>query len=181
MSQNLNSVPPFDGMNYGYWEARMCFFLKSINVWKIVEIGWIKPEEADEITVIQTSTRLSNDKALHAVCQAFSPSELARISNCEIAKDAWHILETTYEGTKLVKSAKLQMLISKFEEIKMLEEETFRELYTKISDLRNSMVSLGKQISDVKLIRKILRSLPERFRIKVTNIEGIQEEIQSLI
>jgi len=33
------------------------------------------------------------------------------------------------------------------------------------------MVSLGNQISDVKLIRKILRSLPERFRIKVTTIE----------
>jgi hypothetical protein len=33
------------------------------------------------------------------------------------------------------------------------------------------MVSLGKQISDVELIRKILRSLPERFRIKVTTIE----------
>jgi hypothetical protein len=51
-----------------------------------------------------------------------------------------------------VKSAKLQMLISKFEDIKMLEEETFGEFYTKISDLRNSMVSLGKQILDVKLI-----------------------------
>jgi hypothetical protein len=38
------------------------------------------------------------------------------------------------------------MLISKFEEIKMLEDETFEEFYTKISDLRNSMVSLGKQI-----------------------------------
>jgi hypothetical protein len=63
------------------------------------------------------------------------------------------------------------MLISKFEEIKMLEEETFGEFYTKISDLRNSMVSLGKQISDVKLIRKIPRSFPERFRIKVTTIE----------
>jgi len=53
----------------------------------------------------------------------------------------------------------------------MLEEETFGEFYTKISNLRNSMLSLGKQISDVKLIRRILRSLPERFRIKVTIIE----------
>jgi len=33
------------------------------------------------------------------------------------------------------------------------------------------MVSLGKRVSDVKLIRKILRSLPEHFRIKVTTIE----------
>jgi len=170
MSQNLNSVPPFDGTNYGYWKACMRFFSKSIDVWKTVETGWIKPEETDEIIVTQTSAQLSNDKALHALCQTLSPSEFARISNCEVAKDVWQILETTYEGTKLVKSAKLQMLISKLEEIKMLEEETFGEFYTKISDLRNSMVSLGKQISDVKLIRKILRSLPERFRIKVITI-----------
>jgi hypothetical protein len=150
----------------------MRFFLKSIDVWKIVETGWIKPEvAADEITIAQTSAWLSIDKALHALCQELSPSEFARISNCESAKDAWQILETTYECTKLVKSTKLQMLISKFEEIKMLKEETFGEFYTKISDLRNSMVSLGKSISDVKLIRKILRSLPEHFRIKVTTIE----------
>jgi hypothetical protein len=130
----------------------MRFFLKSIDVWKIFETGWIKPEDTDEITVTQTSARLSNDKALHALCQALSPSEFARISNCEIAQDAWQILETTYEDTKLVKSVKLQMLISKFEEIKMFKEETFGEFYPKISDLRNSMVSLGKAISDVKLI-----------------------------
>jgi hypothetical protein len=44
------------------------------------------------------------------------------------------------------------MLISRFKEIKMLEDETFREFYTKMSDLRNSMVSLGKSVSDVKLL-----------------------------
>jgi hypothetical protein len=63
------------------------------------------------------------------------------------------------------------MLISRFEEIKMLENETFGEFYTRINDLRNSMVSLRKRVSDVKLIKKILRSLLERFRIKVASIE----------
>jgi hypothetical protein len=63
------------------------------------------------------------------------------------------------------------MLIYRFEEIKMLENETFGEFYTKINDLRNSVVSLGRKVSDAKLIKKILRSLPERFRIKVTSIE----------
>jgi hypothetical protein len=33
------------------------------------------------------------------------------------------------------------------------------------------MVNLGKRVSDVKLIKKILKSLPERFKIKVTTIE----------
>jgi len=42
------------------------------------------------------------------------------------------------------------------------------------------MVSLGKSISDVKLIRKTLRSFPERFRIKVTTTEEskYQEEMK---
>jgi hypothetical protein len=171
MSQSLNTVPAFDGTNYGYWKARMRLFLKSIDCWSIVKTGWTKPTDATLKLVTEKNARLSNDKALHALCQALSPSEFVRISNSESAKKAWQILETTYEGTKLVKSAKLQMLISKFEEIKMLEDETFREFYSKMSDLRNSLVSLGKTVSDVKLIRKILRSLPECFRIKVTTIE----------
>jgi arsenate reductase-like glutaredoxin family protein len=172
MSQNLNYVPAFDGTNYGYWKARIRFFLKSIDIWKIVESGWVKQEDTiDEFTIVQTSMRLSNDKALHAPCQALSLSEFARISNCESVQAARQILETIYEETKLVKFTKLQMFISRFKEIKMLEDETFREFYTKISNLRNSMVSLGKSVSDVKLIRKILKSLPERFKIKVTTIE----------
>jgi RNA-binding protein YhbY len=60
------------------------------------------------------------------------------------------------------------MLVSQFEGIRMLEDETFNEFYTKIRDIRNSMINLGKKVSDAKLIKKILRSLPERFRIKVT-------------
>jgi hypothetical protein len=61
--------------------------------------------------------------------------------------------------------------MSRFKEIKMLQNETFGEFYTRINNLRNSMVSFGKRVFDVKLIKKILRSLPDRFRIKVTSIE----------
>jgi hypothetical protein len=137
-----------------------------------LESSWTKPEATTvELTVTQINTRLSNDKALLALCQAFSLFEFARISNRESAQEAWQILETTYKDTQIVKFAKLQMLISKFEEIKMLEDKTFNEFYIRIIDLRNSMVSLGKNIFDVKLIKKILWSLPERFRIKVTTIE----------
>jgi hypothetical protein len=171
MSQNLNIVLPFDATNYGYWKAHMHFFLKPIDCWQIVESGWTKLEDTTLKLILGRNARLANEKALHALCQALSQSKFAKILNCEIGQEAWQNLETTYEGTKLVKSAKLQMLISRFEEIKMLEDETFREFYTKMSDLRNSMVSLGKTVSNVKLIWKIIRSLPEHFRIKVTTIE----------
>jgi hypothetical protein len=52
-----------------------------------------------------------------------------------------------------------------------LEDETFNEFYDKINDIRNSMINLGKKVSDAKLTKKILRSLLERFMIKVTTIE----------
>jgi hypothetical protein len=89
ISQSLNSIPAFDGMNYGYWKSRMRFFLKSIDVWQIVETGWTKPEATTaKLSVVQNSARLSNDKALHVECQALSLSEFSRISNCESAQDA---------------------------------------------------------------------------------------------
>jgi len=89
MSQSLHCIPAFDGTNYRYWKARMCFFLKSIDVWQIVETSSIKPEATTaELSVAQNSARLSNDKALHALCQVLSPSEFARISNCESVKEA---------------------------------------------------------------------------------------------
>ena len=34
-------------------------------------------------------------------------------------KEAWTILETTFEGTKNIKDTKLQMLTTRFEEVKM--------------------------------------------------------------
>jgi hypothetical protein len=47
MSQNLMTVLAFDGTNYGYWKARMRFFLKSIDCWKTVETGWIEPADTN--------------------------------------------------------------------------------------------------------------------------------------
>jgi hypothetical protein len=93
MSQSLRCIPTFDGTHYGYWKARVCFFLKSTDIWQIVETGWIKLEATTvELSVAQNSARLSNDKALHALCQTLSPSKFAKISNCESAKEAWQIL-----------------------------------------------------------------------------------------
>jgi hypothetical protein len=124
----------------------MRFFLKSFDCWKIVETSWTKPVDSTPEIICEKNARVFIDKALHALCHAFSLSEFARISNSESAKEAWEILEITYEGIKLVKSTKLQMLISRFEEIKMMEDESFGEFYSKMNDLRNSIVSLGETV-----------------------------------
>jgi hypothetical protein len=58
-----------------------------------------------------------------------SPKKFKWISLCEGAKDAWVILEVTNEGTKTIKNSKLQMLIFKFEDIRMKEVKTFDVFY----------------------------------------------------
>jgi hypothetical protein len=67
------------------------------------------------------------------------------------------------------------MLVSKFEEIRMEGEKTFDEFYSKLSTIRNSTINLGKKMTDAKIVKKILRSLPPRFIPQVAAITQSQD------
>ena len=107
-------------------------------------------------------------KAMNAIFNAVSLEEFKWISNVEIAHTAWNILQIVHEGTKAVKINKLQQLTSRFESIRMVNEETFNEFYAKLNDIVNSSFKLGEVYEQPKIVRKILRSLIEDFRPKVT-------------
>ena len=47
----------------------------------------------------------------------------------------------------------------------------FDEFYTKLKDIVNSAFNLGETIPEPKVVRKVLKSLPERFHAKITAIE----------
>ena len=53
----------------------------------------------------------------------------------------------------------------------MEEDESFDEFYAKFKDIVNSAFNLGETIPEPKIIRKVLRSLPERFHAEITTIE----------
>ena len=70
-----------------------------------------------------------------------------------------------------VEDSKLQRLTTSFEEIKMEEDESFDEFYAKLKDIVHSAFNLGETIPEPKIVRKVLRSLPERFHAKIIAIE----------
>ena len=113
----------------------------------------------------------AKSKAINAIFCGVSIDEFHRILDVEIAKEAWMILETTYEGTKKVKDTKLQMLTTRFEELKMGDDESPDSFYGKPNEIVIAKLNLEEKIEDAKVVRKILRSLPESFRAKVTAIE----------
>ena len=81
-------------------------FLCSIDesVWDAADIGWTRPEEAKSMwDKVAFATSNANSKALNAIFYSVSPEEFHKISHITIAKEAWEILETTYEGMKKVK------------------------------------------------------------------------------
>ena len=53
----------------------------------------------------------------------------------------------------------------------MEEDESFDEFYAKLKDIVNSVFNLRETILEPKIVRKVLRSLPERFHAKITAIE----------
>ena len=108
---------------------------------------------------------------MNALFNAVTNEEFKKISSTETAKEAWTILQTTYKGTKAVKDSKLQRLTTSFEEIKMKEDELFDEFYTKLKDIVNSAFNLVETILEPKIVRKVLRSLPERFHAKIMAIK----------
>ena len=129
-SHSLVIPPHFDGNNYAFWKVRMKAFLKSINerVWLSVENGWERLTIAiSEWTTAQKEAASFNSKAMNAIFNAVSMEELKRISNVEIAHTTWNILQIVHEGTKAVKINKLQQLTSRFESIRMSEDESFDE------------------------------------------------------
>ena len=93
-----------------------------------------------------------------------------RISNVEVAHIAWNILQIVHEGTKAVKINKLQQLTTRFESIRMSNEECFDEFHAKLNNIVNFAYNLGEIYDQPKIVRKILRSLTEDLRPKVNTI-----------
>ena len=56
----------------------------------------------------------------------------------------------------------------------MEEDEQFDEFYAKLKDIVNSAFNLRETISKPKIVRKFLRSLPERFLAKIIAIEELK-------
>ncbi|XP_065633086.1 uncharacterized protein LOC136069000 [Quercus suber] len=173
-------------------------FLQALDekVWQVVEVGWVRPKEVpvdwDEvkIKVANFNNRALFDGTNYTFWKVRMKAFLQALD-----KKVWQVVEVswvkpkealmdwdkakikaaTYEGTKAVKTVKLQRLTSNFKEIRIEDDETFDEFYTKLKNIVNFAFNLGESIAEPKIVRKILRSLPERFHAKITAIEEVKE------
>ena len=163
-------------------------FIRAIDVraCRSILIGWTPPTITDDEgkKVLKPEVESSNDddhwanynnKALHAIFNGCDSYHIKLISSCETAKEAWEIFQTTFEGLGDVKRNKLLSPTTHFENLRMHDDESLYDFYTKLCDITNESFALGEKIPETTLVRKIMRSLPDRFSSKVIDIEEAKD------
>ncbi|CAM8941260.1 unnamed protein product [Rhodiola kirilowii] len=164
--QNITRPPLLEGNKYGYWRVRMKAFLKSQDesVWEAVEQGWTHPMATDEEGKVSLLAKNkwtevhrnaeANSKTMNAIFLRVDGKNFKMISTCEIVKKAWDILQTAHEGTTKVKGSRTEMVTSKFENLRMQEDETITDFNTRVLDISNEAFALGEPIAEETLEKK---------------------------
>ncbi|KAA0032632.1 Peptidase aspartic, catalytic [Cucumis melo var. makuwa] len=154
---NSTTRPPLlDGGNYGYWKSRMEAFFMSLDMrsWRAIILGWEHPYEKDETGKVIRKLEL----------EWTSKEDDAAMGN-----------SLAFEGTSKVKISRLQIWTSRFKELQMTKEETIAEFNVRVLDIANESDTLEENMSDSKLVRKVLRSLPSKFNMKVIATEEVEK------
>ncbi|CAM8887243.1 unnamed protein product [Rhodiola kirilowii] len=186
--QNISRPLLLDGNKYGYWRVRMKAFLKSLDnmIWRAVEKGWTHPatigEDGKETLLaedkwneVKRSDAAGNSKAINVIFPAVDGKNFKMISTCKIAKRAWDILQTAHEGTVKVKIFRMDMVTLKFENLKMKEDEAIADLNTRVLDISNKSFTLGEPMTEEKLVRKVLWSLPKQHAMKALAVKEARD------
>ncbi|XP_074345799.1 uncharacterized protein LOC141684630 [Apium graveolens] len=172
------NIPKLTSTNYGNWSIQMKVLLDSYDNWDIVESGYDEPTDAaaeaalsNAEKMILKETRKKDKKALYIIIQGVDKSTFEKISNAKTAKDAWEILQKSFQGVEKVKKVRLQVLRGEFINLKMKSSENIGEFVTRLKTVTNEMKRNGESLDDVRVMEKLLRLLTRKFDYIITSIE----------
>ena len=119
---------------------------------------------------------------------AISYTEYEKITNKETAKSIFDSLQMTHEGNAQVKETKALALVQKYEAFRMEEDESVETMFSRFQMLVAGLRVINKGYSTADHVKKIIRSLPVKWRPMVTalklakdlNNTSLEELISSL-
>jgi hypothetical protein len=134
----------------------MVAYLDAIapEVWLATENGFI-----DDLTTNQV---MWNAKARNAIFEAISEEVFARVSSINLACDIWKELIELHEGSSKVREQKYHLLRAKYDEFKMLPNESCNEMYSHLNVIVKGINALNiSKIDKAAINQKILMLLPK--------------------
>ncbi|XP_066311094.1 uncharacterized protein [Miscanthus floridulus] len=124
-------------------------YLDSINdkVWDVIEDDFVILDPTNP-TPRELENKQYNTMALNTIYNAIDSKVFEQIKDLERASKVWKRLEETYEGTMVVKSAKLYILKDKLTSFKMKDDESILEMFHRMQVIVNDLKSLGEKVQD---------------------------------
>lgn len=180
-------VPRFNGEpeEFSWWKTNFYSHIMSLDeeLWDILEDGIGDLAVDDEGAAVDRKKHTPEQKKLYkkhhiirgAIVKAIPKEEYMKMSNKSTAKEMFASLCANYEGSKKVREARALMLVHQYELFKMKEDESIEQMYSRFQTLVSGLQILKKSYVATDHVSKILRSLPARWRPKVTAIEEAKD------
>ncbi|XP_074318153.1 uncharacterized protein LOC141654945 [Silene latifolia] len=169
------SIPKFDG-HYDFWSMTMENFLRSKEMWSLVEegipaasVGTSPASEAQRKLVEEA--KLKDLKVKNYLFQSIDREILETILDKKTSKSIWESMKQKYQGSTKVKRAQLQALRKEFELLAMKQGEKVDVFLGRTLAVVNKMRSNGETMEQSTLVSKVLRSLTSKFDYVVCSIE----------
>ncbi|GJS60264.1 pol polyprotein, partial [Tanacetum coccineum] len=145
--------------NYTIWKMRMEVLLGIHGVWDVVDPG---SDDAKKNNIV---------KGL--LFQSIPEDLILQIRSMKTEKEMWEAIKTRNLGVDRVKEARLQTLITEFENMKMSDNDSIDAYAAKLSGIASKSATLGEVMSEHKLVKKFLTILPRRFVQIVAALEQV--------
>nr|GEW44240.1 uncharacterized protein [Tanacetum cinerariifolium]GEW57648.1 uncharacterized protein [Tanacetum cinerariifolium] len=133
--------------NYTIWRMCMEVILRIHGVWDVVDSG---SDDAKKNNIV---------KGL--LFQSILKDLVLQIGNQKTRKEIWGAIKTCNLGADRVKEARLQTLITEFENLKMSDNDTIDAYAAKLSGNASKSATLGEVMSELKLVKKFLVTPPK--------------------
>ena len=186
-SSSLSALAPpmFDEENYQAWVMKMQVYMEGCDYWEVVEDDYEVAALPDSLTLNQVKhhneVKTRKAKAKACLYDVVSLAIFCKIMACDSAKKIWDFLKAEYQGDEKIKNMKGLNLVREFEGLQMKESETIKEYSTMLVGISNKERMLGIDISNNRLVQKILFSLPDKYEVNHCFIGEYQELVSNQV
>ncbi|XP_076900887.1 uncharacterized protein LOC143555162 [Bidens hawaiensis] len=167
-------VPVSDG-HYEHWSEMMENLLHAKGLWKLIDPGIKEPAVGIAVSDVQKKKleelHLVDLQVKHYLYQAIDRVTFEQIPDRSSSKAIWDSIKKRLAGNERVKRSMLQKLRRDFEILEMKNGETIPEYFGRVLTISNQMRSNGEEMTDTKIVEKILRTLSDKYMYVVVSIE----------
>jgi hypothetical protein len=153
--------PMLTRSNYSEWAMLMQCNYEAMEVWEVIEPGG-------------DGVRRSQDRLAMGCLLRSVPKEMWQmLGSKRTVKEAWSAVKSMRVGAERVKEANAQRLLKEFENIAFSDGESVDDFAMRINALAADLRTSGEEIEDTRVVKKMLRVLPQRYAQIAISIETL--------